>query len=136
VARILVDSDVLADHLRGDRRFVAGRDEVYVSTVSRAELVAGGSTDEGRIRLLLAAMTEVDVGSAIAERAGRIQRASRVRLSDALVAATAIEHGLTLVTRNGRDFDSIRGLRLRMPPDDTFPDATRRRSPDPVSRGR
>ena len=124
MARILVDSDVLADHLRGDRRFVAGRDEVYVSTVSRAELVAGGSTDEGRIRLLLAAMTEIDVGAAIAERAGRIQRASRVRLSDALVAATAMEHGLTLVTRNGADFDSIRGLRIRMP------------APDPVSRGK
>ena len=130
MARILVDSDVLADHLRGDRRFVAGRDEVYVSTVSRAELVAGGSTDEGRIRLLLAATTEVDVGAAIAERAGRLQRASRVRLSDALVAATAIEHGLTLVTRNGRDFDSIRGLRVRAPAGDTLPAPTRRRSPE------
>jgi toxin FitB len=115
MARILVDSDVLADHLRGHRRFVAGRDEVHVSTVSRAELVAGRSTDEGRVRLLLAAMTEVPVDAAIAERAGRIRRASQVRLPDALIAATAIEHGLTLVTRNGRDFGSIRGLRIRAP---------------------
>ena len=113
MARILVDSDVLADHLRGHRRFIAGRDEVHVSTVSRAELVAGRSTDEGRVRLLLAAMTEVTVDAAIAERAGRIRRASQVRLPDALIAATAIEHGLTLVTRNGHNFESVRGLRLR-----------------------
>ena len=113
MARILVDSDVLADHLRGDRRFVAGRDEVHVSTVSRAELLAGRATDEGRVRLLLAAMAEIPVGTAIAERAGRIRRAASTRLSDALIAATAIEHGLTLVTRNARAFESVRGLRLR-----------------------
>jgi toxin FitB len=113
VARILVDSDVLADHLRGDRRFVAGRDEVHVSAVSRAELIAAQGTDEGRVRLLLAAMTEVAVDAAIAERAGRIRRATRVGLSDALIAATAIARGLTLVTRNGRGFESVRGLRIR-----------------------
>jgi toxin FitB len=124
MARILVDSDVLADHLRGHRRFVAGRDEVHVSTVSRAELVAGLSTDEGRVRLLLAAMTEVAVDAAIAERAGRIRRAWRVRLPDALIAATAIEHGLTLVTRNGRDFDAIRGLRIRAPAGGKMPPST------------
>jgi predicted nucleic acid-binding protein len=115
MARILVDSDVLVDHLRGHRRFVAGRDEVHVSTISRAELVAGRSTDEARIRLLLTAMTEIPVDAAIAERAGRIRRASRARLPGALIAATAIEHGLTLVTRNVRDFEAIRGLRVRAP---------------------
>jgi predicted nucleic acid-binding protein len=31
---------------------------------------------------------------------------------DLLIAATAIEHGLTLVTRNVRDYADIRGLQL------------------------
>ena len=115
MSRILVDSDVLADHLRGDRRFVAGRNEVHVSTVSRAELLTARSTDEARVRLLLAAMTEIPVDTAIAERGGRLRRASSVRLADALIAATAIEHGLTLVTRKVREFDAIRGLRVRAP---------------------
>jgi predicted nucleic acid-binding protein len=121
MARILVDSDVLVDHLRGHARFVAGRDEVHVSTINRAELFAGRSTDEARVRLLLTAMTEIPVDAAIAERAGRIRRASQARLLDALVAATAIEHGLILVTRKPRDFAPIRGLRVRAQTGGTSP---------------
>ena len=33
-------------------------------------------------------------------------------LGDALIAATALEHGLTLMTRNVRDFAQIPGLML------------------------
>ena len=113
MARILVDSDVLVDHLRGHRRFERGQDEPHVSAISRAELFAGRGTEERRIRRLLEPMTELPVDRAVAERAGRIRRTSRIRLPDALIAATAIEHRLTLVTRNARDFDEVKGLRLR-----------------------
>jgi hypothetical protein len=49
----------------------------------------------------------------VAERAGRIRRESGIRLPDALIAATAIEHRLALATRNRSDFDPVRSLRLR-----------------------
>ncbi|MBA3740737.1 MAG: type II toxin-antitoxin system VapC family toxin [Chloroflexi bacterium] len=115
MAKILVDSDVLVDHLRGHRRFVRGGDDLYVSAVTRAELFSGNGTEEHPVRKLLAAMTDLPIGVAVAERAGRIRRSSPVRLPDALIAATAIDHRLTLVTRNLRDFASIRGLRVRPP---------------------
>jgi len=68
--------------------------------------------DEGRVTRLLEAMHELSVDRAVAERAGRIRREANVRLPDALIAATAIEHGLTLLTRNRRDFDAVAGLSL------------------------
>jgi predicted nucleic acid-binding protein len=51
----------------------------------------------------------------VAVQAGRIRRETGVRTLDALIAATALEHGLTLVTRNRRHFEAVRGLRIRRP---------------------
>lgn len=36
-----------------------------------------------------------------------------MRLPDALIAATAIEHELSLFTRNRSDFEKVRGLQIR-----------------------
>ena len=113
VMRILLDSDVLVDHLRGHRRLVIGKDEPHVSAITRAELFAGRPSEERRIRRLLEPMVGLSVDAAIAERAGRLRRDGSIRLPDALIAATALEHRLTLVTRNVRDFEGIRGLKLR-----------------------
>jgi predicted nucleic acid-binding protein len=55
------------------------------------------------------------VDRGVAERAGRIRREAGVRTPDALIAATALEHRLTLVTRNVRDFERVPGLRISDP---------------------
>ncbi len=115
MAKILVDSDVIVDHLRGHRRLTVGGDELHVSAVTRAELFSGRATEARRVRRLLEPMTDLPVDAAIAERAGRLRRGTVRRLPDALIAATALHHRLTLVTRNVRDFEGIRGLRVRPP---------------------
>lgn len=115
MTRVLIDSDVLIDHLRGFRRYTRGTDEPHVSAITRAELFAGRGSDEQRVRRLIDPMIELPVERGVAERAGRIRRVSGLRLADAVIAATAIEHRLTLVTRNARDFEPVRGLRVRIP---------------------
>ena len=115
MTRILVDTDVLVDHLRGHRRFKPMKDAVHISSVTRAELFAGRSTDETRVRRLLASFSELPVDAPVAERAGRIRRTSGLGLADALIAATAIHHRLTLVTRNVRHFGAVSGVRVRAP---------------------
>lgn len=112
VADLLVDTDIFIDHLRGAIALVPGRHRLHYSVVTRAELFAG-NTAMNLSSQLLAPFRELAVDRAVAERAGRIAREFGVRLPDALVAATAVEHGLGLVTRNRKDFESIRGLRLR-----------------------
>ena len=112
VADLLVDTDIFIDHLRGAKEFVPRRHRVHYSVVTRAELFAGNSATELCSRLL-APFREVDVDRAIAERAGRIARESGTRLPDALIAATALERGFSVVTRNQKHFEGIRGVRLR-----------------------
>ena len=115
MAQVLIDTDVLVDHLRGHKRLVAGKDDLHVSAVTHAELSSGRGAEKGRIRRLLQPMVGLPVDDAVAVRAGRLRRGTTRRLPDALIAATALEHRLTLVTRNSRDFEGIRGLKLRDP---------------------
>jgi predicted nucleic acid-binding protein len=91
------------------------RSRLGYSVITRAELGAGaGSAFEAeQIRRLLGAMIEYPVDRQIADEAGRIRRESGIRLPDALIAATALVHGLTFDTRNLSDFRRVPGLRLR-----------------------
>jgi predicted nucleic acid-binding protein len=113
VPDLLVDTDVFVDHLRGARRIEPGRERILYSVVTRCELFAGRETEEETIQVLLAPFEEVPLDRPIAERAGRLRRAGGLRTPDALIAATALEHQLVLVTRNTRDFRPARGLTLR-----------------------
>lgn len=115
MADVLVDTDVFIDHLRARRRFEPRGDRVHYSVLTRAELFAGQASDEGVVQRLLSPLQEVDVGRAIAEEAGRIRRATRIALPDAVIAATSKILGLTLLTRNRRDFERVPGLKLRAP---------------------
>ncbi len=59
------------------------------------------------------------LSQAVARRCARLRHALRrrgkrvnPRALDLIIAATALEHDLTLVTRNVGDYDDIQGLRL------------------------
>jgi len=113
---ILLDTDVFVDHLRGVRRLEGVADQFVYSVVTRAELFAGRHTEEATVRRLLAPMREVVVDRAIAERAGSIRRTVPILLPDALIAATALELGVPLMTRNRRDYEVVTGLAVVSPP--------------------
>jgi predicted nucleic acid-binding protein len=112
VAELLVDSDLFIDHLRGAAELKPGRHRLHYSVITRAELFAG-STATNAVIQLLAPFKELPVGRADAARAGGVSRALGRRRPDALIAATALEHGLGLSTRNVKDFANVRGLKVR-----------------------
>lgn len=115
MADLLIDTDVLVDHLRGQTALQPGRHRVHVSVITRAELLAGTSASD-LITNLLNPFRELAVDRDVAERAGRIRRETSLLLPDALIAATALTHRLGLVSRNERHFQQVRGLRLRRVP--------------------
>ena len=116
VADLLVDTDVFIDHLRGARRLeVARRKTIFYSVVSRCELLSGRGLEEEVVQRLLSPFDELPIDRPVADRAGRLRRHLDILTPDALIAATALEHRLTLLTRNVRHFRSVPGLRVETP---------------------
>lgn len=123
----LLDTDVLI-HLRdGDPgitdKVSALDDAVLMSIVSRVELEGGVWRDPASARLrrtrldtMLAAIPALAFDAAAAEAYGAIVATagySRRKLLDRMIAAQALVHRATLVTRNAADYADIPDLSLR-----------------------
>jgi toxin FitB len=135
LSAILLDTDVLVDHLRGHRRLDARDPAWKISVVTRCELFAGRNTDESRLQQTLNQIDELSVDRVIAESAGRIRRTVQLNIPDALIAATALEHGIPVMTRNRRHFERVAGLIVHSPDDLPKPEGDPRPEPSQLSYG-
>ena len=114
MSKILLDTDVLIDLLRGrhsTREFLTHATQQAIpscSVISVAELSAGmRSGEESATAALLDALVVLPVTREIAEVAGRFKRTIRRRtleLADCLIAATAFVENATLATGNVKDY--------------------------------
>ncbi|KPF66447.1 recombinase [Bosea sp. AAP35] len=123
----LLDTNVISELIKSGpapevSRFVDAReDQLYVSVISFAEVRYGvACLDHGRRRQMLENWLTydlparfgdrvLDVDPAVARAWGDLmalsqRRGANIQAMDGLLAATALAHGLTLVTRNTRDF--------------------------------
>ena len=106
---LLLDSNVIIDALNGIEdavREVLSDPEAVVSVVAWVEVLAGYRDGaDAAARELLKTLTVADLSPAVLEETVSIRRATRLKLPDAIILATARVHGLTLSTRNTRDLD-------------------------------
>ncbi|MEM3563255.1 MAG: type II toxin-antitoxin system VapC family toxin [Candidatus Jordarchaeaceae archaeon] len=123
---ILVDTDVIIDHLRGFenskkllKEVELGNFLAYFSAITEAELYSGQRTsvksEQRIVERLLKIMHRVDVNSEIARKAGELRREYGVELPNAIIAATALILGAELVTRNIKHYKSIKKIKLKTP---------------------
>ena len=102
----------------------ARRRSLYLSVITVGEIRKGiertrphDVTRAGRLEHWLEALARsygervLPVDQPVAEEWGRMLAADPAHIADTLLAATAAVHGLTLVTRNVRDFE---GRRIRL----------------------
>ena len=61
---------------------------------------------------LISLLPELAMGEAVIEQTIRIRKTFGLKLPDAVIAATALAHGLQLVTGNASDFKRVAGLNL------------------------
>lgn len=57
----------------------------------------------------------LELTSEVVERTTRLRRKHKLKVPDAIIAATALIYDFTLITHNTSDFKNIRGLRLIEP---------------------
>ena len=118
---MLIDSDVLVLHTRGNiaaAQRVNAIQQWQISVVTYMELAQGCSDKPNLERLkkgLAARKVKVlHITPAISQRAADLVDALALshgmRLADALIAATAIEHGMPLLTGNLKHFSPVAEL--------------------------
>ncbi|HLK66674.1 MAG TPA: type II toxin-antitoxin system VapC family toxin [Bryobacteraceae bacterium] len=114
---VLTDSDILIEVSRGrDKTMVSqwlelGQSDALIlySAVSAAELWAGARPPEyAALDALFDALLCVPIDAALGRRAGeylrRYRKSHAVELGDALIAASAVERGARLWTRNRKHY--------------------------------
>ncbi len=123
--RYLIDSNIIIYFITG-----SASDEVlmtikkilissfFTSIISRIEVLGWNKHTEESYRMthdLLKFSTVIPVDEAVANHAIQIRQNSNIKLPDAVIAATAINLSATLVTRNYKDFTSVKGIEIINP---------------------
>lgn len=114
---VLVDTNIIIGLMNGSVRTedLLRERSIIISAVTIAEIYAlsgMSKEEERRIDLAISFLEVVLLDVAIAKRAGHLARTRRRTTSDLLIAATAIELGVPLLTKNTKDFRGIPGLQL------------------------
>lgn len=89
-----------------------------ISAITEIELLCWKTTSDADLQLLADFIEDVtifELEKAIKLKTAEIRKTNRIKLPDAIIAATALVHDLILVTRNIKDFDQIRGLKVINP---------------------
>jgi toxin FitB len=68
-----------------------------------------------KLQTVVASTVEAPLDEEIIEKAIVLRQQKKMGLGDAIIAATALEYGLPLVTRNEDDFKHISGLKIINP---------------------
>jgi predicted nucleic acid-binding protein len=104
----VLDTNILIDYLSGiaeARAEFSRYEKVSISTVTWAEVMVGCQDgEESQLRGFLQRFEVIAFTLEIADIAWRLRRASRMRLPDAVIWATAKHTGTLLITRNTSDF--------------------------------
>ncbi len=121
----LIDTDICSAHLRSvaavTNRFVQNSGGLHISVLTLGELLSWTlrsksppKYQQGLLKLL-SDVTVLDVNQAVARRFGEVRaqlldRGQPVAAVDLMIAATALVHGLAVVTHNTQHFSKVPGL--------------------------
>lgn len=118
----LIDTNVVIDYI-GEVMPLNGlafMDEVIdneynISVISRIELYAYSKLtdkDKETLDIFTNQSLILNISDDVIEQTIELRKRYKTKLPDAIIAATALTCGLTLITRNSSDFKNIQGLQV------------------------
>jgi tRNA(fMet)-specific endonuclease VapC len=120
----LIDTDVMVDVSRRNAdaaNYVDSLPDARIAIVTAQELIVGArdKRDVAGIDSLIASYPVVHINERIGAHAYDLlktyAKSHGLRTFDSLIAATALESGLALATKNRKHFGMIDGIRLQVP---------------------
>jgi predicted nucleic acid-binding protein len=121
--RYLIDTNVIIDFSENRlplnaKLFVAEAidNEPNISIINKIELL-GFSLVTSEIIEFTDSATIINLTEDIANQTIALRKERKIKLPDAIIAATALVNSLTLISRNTKDFEGIEGLEFINPYD-------------------
>ncbi len=116
----LMDTNVVIELLKGllpqkgDEWLenIVDKDLHHLSVINKIELLGfnGAPAEMQLLEDFIATSNVLPLTEAIVRQTIDIRRTYKIKLPDAVIAATALVHGLTMISRNVSDFEPINGL--------------------------
>ena len=94
---------------------IQGSEPVSLSVVNKIELLSYSGLqeeDEKQIKEFIQDFKMRELDDEIVDKTIEVRRKYKLKLPDAIIAATAMINNLILVTHNKKDFKEIRGLKI------------------------
>jgi predicted nucleic acid-binding protein len=121
---LLLDTNVLIYHLKNSLTaefteqlaLTIVAQQAYISVITRIEMLAWkGHTALSlqQTSRLIAQLPELGINEAVITQSIHVRKVHGLKLPDAVIAATALVHGLQLVTANVVDFQRVERLAMQ-----------------------
>jgi predicted nucleic acid-binding protein len=112
----LIDTNVLLEYVAGllpekARIFVENviNEDFHISVINRIE-VLGHESATNELADFLALATTHQLTLDVEKQTIDLRKHKKTKLPDAIIAATALVHGFTIISRNTKDFQPVAGL--------------------------
>ncbi|GHV12058.1 motility twitching protein PilT [Fibrobacterales bacterium] len=120
-SRFLLDTNVVIDFMSGQFPITVQQclfdiinKGVNLSAINKMELLGFANVGQQMIDFVSYASI-VPIDNAVINKTIDIRRIYKIKLHDAIVAATAIVHNFVIVTRNVKDFKNISNIEIKNP---------------------
>lgn len=120
----LIDTNVVSDYLsasfsaNGMALMDAAIDAIpNISIITQIELLCW-QTDENttqNVKNFIGDSIVLDISADVIANCVNLRKSKKIKTPDAIIAATALANGYTIITNNEKDFENIIGLKIKNP---------------------